>query len=169
MRPSLAIALGLALVAASAAAPAASAQTASGTETIQCGDDGSTVDVETAVGVFESSTDRIPGAIRPALASNTTHLRIEGADPVNYTVRTDDDFAVTSFESGAPESPDTVVETTDETACEIVGAEDPVDATLSAYHDDEIDVRSTSTMKNAAISVAKVVVDAADAVRGLLS
>lgn len=168
MRLLLAITLGVALVVASAAAPVASAQSASGTQTFQCGDDGTSVDVETAVGVFESSTDRIPGAIRPALASNTTHLRIEGADPADYTVQTDDDFTVTGFASGAPERPDTVVEMTDETACEIVGAEDPVDATLSAYNDDEIDVRSTSVVKNAVISVAKIAVDAADALRGLL-
>lgn len=169
MRSSLAITLVLALVIASAAAPVASAQTASGTETIQCGDDGETVDVETAVDVFESSTDRIPSAIRPALASNTTHLRIEGADPADYTVQTDDDFAVTNFEAGAPDSPDTIIETTEQTACEIVEAENPVDATLSAYYDNDINVRSTSTVKNAAISAAKVVVDAANAVRGILS
>ena len=168
MRQSIAVGIAL-VVAASVLMMPVQGQTASaGTTTLSCDGTQETVDIETAVSLFEANTDQIPSVIKPALSSNTTHLHIEGAATADYTVSTDGEFTVTGIEIGEPTDPDVIVETDRGTACELATTEDPVGTFQTAYANDRIEIRSTGVVGGAATYVVDRVVDAAQAVGDLI-
>lgn len=167
MRQSIAVGLTLVVVASVLLMPV-QGQTASGETTIACDGSTATVDIETAVSLFEANTDRIPGVVKPALASNTTHLHIEGAATPDYTVRTDTDLAVTGIDVGEPDDPDVIVETDRDTACELATADEPVETFRTAYANDRIEITSTGVVGGSTTYVVDRVVDAVEALGGLV-
>ena len=102
MRQSVAIGVALVVVTSVLMMPVGAQTAPSGTTEIRCDGSSATVDIETAVSLFEENTDQIPSVIKPALSSNTTHLHITGAETTDYTIRTDGDFTVTGLEIGEP-------------------------------------------------------------------
>ena len=168
MRQSIAIGIALVVLASVVLLPVQAQTAPAGTTEIRCDGTQATVDIETAVSLFEANTDQIPSVIKPALSSNTTHLHIEGAETPDYTVRTDDEFAVTGIEIGEPAEPDVVVETDRQTACALATADDPVGTFQTAYANDRIEIRSTGVVGGAATYVVDTVVDAVQTVGDLI-
>jgi len=160
MRQSIAIGIALVVLSSVVLMPVQGQTAQAETTEIRCDGAQATVDIETAVSLFEANTDQISSVIKPALSSYTTHLHIEGAETANYTVRTDDNFTVTGIEIGEPAEPDVVVETDRQTACELATAEDPVGTFQTAYANDRIEIRSTGVVSGAATYVVDRVVDA---------
>lgn len=168
MRQSIAIGIAVVVLTSVLLMPV-QAQTASGgTTQITCDGSQATVDIETAVSLFEANTEQIPSVIKPALASNTTHLHIEGAATADYTITTDDDFTVTGIETGEPADPDVIVDTDRDTACDLATAADPVDTFRTAYANDRIEITSTGVVSGAATYVVDRVVDAVRTVGDLM-
>ncbi|MEA1931993.1 hypothetical protein [Halohasta litorea] len=160
MRQSIAIGIAVVVLTSVVMMPVQGQTVSGGTTEISCNGSQATVDIETAVSLFEANTDQIPDVIKPALASNTTHLHIEGAATADYTVTTDADFTVTGIEIGEPADPDVVVETNRNTACEITTADDPVESFQTAYANDRIEITSTGVVGGTATYVVDRVVDA---------
>jgi len=168
MRQSIAIGIALVVMTSVLMMPV-QAQTASGETTeINCDGSTATVDIETGVALFEQNTDQIPTVIKPALASNTTHLHIEGAATAHYTVTTDAEFTVTGIKVGEPADPDVVVETNRKTACELATADDPVGTFQTAYANDRIEINSTGVVSGTATYVVDRVVDVVQTVGNLM-
>ncbi|WP_253737155.1 hypothetical protein [Halohasta salina] len=168
MRQSIAVGIALVVSAGVLMMPVYGQTAPTGTTEIRCDGTQATVDIETAVSLFESNTDQIPGAIKPALSSNTTHLHIEGAETTDYTVSTDDEFTVTGIETGEPSDPDVIVETDRGTACELATADDPVGTFQTAYANDRIEIESTGVVGGAATYVVDRVVDTAQTIGDLM-
>jgi len=169
MRRSIVIGLTLVIVASVLVGPGHGLTAPGDTTELTCDGSTATVDIVTAVSLFEENSEQIPAVIKPALASNTTHLHIEGAETADYTVRTDGEFAVTEIEIGEPADPDVVVDTDRQTACELATAEDPVASFQTAYANDRIEIESTGVVGGAATYVVDRVVDAAQTVSDLVN
>ena len=168
MRQSIAVGVALVVLMSGLAIPVQGQAAPSGTTEINCDGSQTTVDIETAVSVFEANTDQIPGVIKPALASNTTHLHIEGATTSEYTVTTDADLTVTGIEIGEPANPDVIVATNRNTACALATADDPVETFQTAYANDRIEITSTGAVGGAATYVVDRVVDAVQTIGDLM-
>ena len=168
MRQSIVVGIALVVIMAVLVAPVQGQTASGGTTEISCDGSQATVDIETAVSLFEANTDRIPGVIKPALASNTTHLHIEGAATPEYTITTDADFTVTGIETGEPADPGVIVETDRNTACALATADDPVEAFQTAYANDRIEIRSTGVVGGSATYVVDRVVDAVQTIGELV-
>lgn len=149
IRTSSAIAISILLLISITATPVVGNTNTAETTTIECDGSEAHVDIEEAIEIFESNTDSIPSIIKPALAANTTHLKIENANNNDYTIKLDDSLSVTQIELGEPNNPDVIITTTRDISCELATSEDPVNTFNKAYENDKINIEHTGAIGGA--------------------
>lgn len=156
MKVKIAVVLSVLLIVAIATAPVHAQSDAPESPTIECDGEAAAIDIEESVSLFEGNTEAIPSVIKPVLPSNMTHLHVAGAENGDFAVALDEDLHVESVSIGEPEDPDVIVETDREMACEIVTADDHVEAFVQGYDNGDITVEATGTVGGAVLYVVEL-------------
>lgn len=130
--------------------------------TITCDGEDISIQTDAATDLYNENIDEIPSYLRGLVASNTTEIHVENADPEYYTVTTNDDREVTDVRFGETDSPDVTVTTDEATACSVYQSDDPVATARDEYSNDDITIESTGVVNKVKVSVVDTVVDLAD-------
>lgn len=131
-----------------------SAASATPTEQIKLSCDGETqaAALSTVIEQYNNNTDAVPSVIASAISSNTTQFWITDTSQ-NITLNADTSLRVTSYSTGAPESPDTVITTNSETTCTVIQSETPAKTFTEAYNNGAITVEANGTVNKAKLFV----------------
>jgi hypothetical protein len=141
--------------------PVQAVETPSETVSLQCEGESLSVDVDSAVSLYNQNTDAVPSAVDTVVNSNTTHLQIRGAQQEYYTAHTDG-LNITSVELGQIGEPDVIMITDRETACDLYVSDQPVSDFQDAYANDDIELEAKGTVNSATVYAIEAVSDGID-------
>jgi hypothetical protein len=108
---------------------------------------------------YHDNLDSVPSLAEGMLTDETIHLLVNGDEGGEYTVVTDTDMRVTTFQRGEPADATMVVETDCETVRTVLDASNPADAFATAYNDGEITVSGATFVKSVVVEASKLLFD----------
>lgn len=137
--------------------------------TIQCEAIEEPIQFDVVVDMYNNNTDVVPDMVGSAVAANTTQIDIRNAQQQYYTINTDQSLRITNLEIGQTDSPDVIVVTDKETACDLYTSKNPASTFQESYADGDIEVEAKGTVNSAKVFVVEKVVEASNLIDETLS